>query len=112
MANASAFALGYAEASVVAPGGTFDGQNVDATSVVLKFTRYGDADLDGAVNGTDFALLAGNFGRAGRLWNNGDFNYDQRIDGSDFALLAGNFGKTVPPAQAPAVGSLSRKRRR
>jgi hypothetical protein len=112
LSNASTFALGYGEASDVAPGGTFAGQNVDATSVVVKFTRYGDANLDGAVNGADFAHLAGNFGRTGRLWIDGDFNYDQSVNGADFALLGGNFGKSAPPAQASVFGSLSRRRRR
>jgi Ca2+-binding RTX toxin-like protein len=111
-ADASAFALGFAEASDVAPGGTFAGQNVDASSVLVKFTRYGDANLDGAVNGADFARLAGNFGRTGRLWSNGDFNYDEGVNGADFALLGGNFGKAAPPAQASVVDSLPHRRRR
>jgi hypothetical protein len=93
-------ALGYAEASQVlgAAGGTFRGQPADATAVLVRHTLYGDANLDGSVNGSDFALLAGNFGRTGQFWYGGDFNYDLSVDGSDFALLAGNFGKTAPAA--------------
>ena len=91
-------ALGYAEASqVLGPaGGTFRGQPADGTAVLVRHTLFGDANLDGGVNGTDFALLAGNFGTTGRYWNQGDFNYDLAVNGSDFALLAGNFGKTLP----------------
>ena len=59
-------------------------------------TMRGDASLDGRVNGTDFALLAGNFGKTERGWTEGDFNLDGAVNGSDFALLAGNFGKRVP----------------
>jgi hypothetical protein len=59
-------------------------------------TIRGDASLDGRVNGTDFALLAGNFGKTERGWTEGDFNLDGAVNGSDFALLAGNFGKNVP----------------
>jgi hypothetical protein len=56
--------------------------------------RPGDANFDSAINGSDFALLAGNFGRAGdRTWRQGDFNGDQAVNGTDFALLAGNFGR-------------------
>jgi hypothetical protein len=29
------------------------------------------------------------------MWPTGDFNYDTRVDGSDFALLAANFGKRL-----------------
>ena len=45
--------------------------------------------------GSDFAVMAANFGRTGTTWATGDFNYDDRDDGSDFARLAGNFGRTV-----------------
>jgi hypothetical protein len=51
------------------------------------------------VNGTDFALLASNFGaQSGADWARGDFNGDGAVNGSDFALLAGNFGRSAPPA--------------
>jgi hypothetical protein len=53
------------------------------------------------VNGTDFAILAANFGRTGRTFAQGDLTGDGRVDGSDFAILAGNFGKSVPPPAAP-----------
>jgi glycosidase len=66
--------------------------DVDTLVRTILGTRPGDANLDGAVNGSDFALLAGNFGRAGRGWSLGNFNGDSLVDGSDFALLAGNFG--------------------
>jgi glucose/arabinose dehydrogenase len=60
----------------------------------------GDANLDGSVNGSDFALLAGNFGRTGRAWGEGDFNDDGSVNGTDFALLAGNFGRNLAGAGA------------
>jgi Dockerin type I domain len=65
------------------------------TDLKLIATLPGDANTDGAVNGTDFALLAGNFGRTGQMWPTGDFNLDGAVNGTDFALLAGNFGRTV-----------------
>jgi hypothetical protein len=67
-------------------------------TVLRELTHFpplpGDANLDGQVNGSDFALLAGNFGRTGRDWYAGDFNFDRNVDGSDFALLASNFGRS------------------
>jgi hypothetical protein len=65
----------------------------------------GDANFDGAVNGTDFALLAGNFGKTGQTWNTGDFNFDSAVNGTDFALLAGNFGKTIPSSAAASIAA-------
>jgi autotransporter-associated beta strand protein len=91
-------ALGYAESSQVlgAGGGTFRGQPADGTALLLRYTLYGDTNLDGFVNGTDFAILAGNFGKTGQFWSAGDLDYDLAVTASDFALLAGNFGKIAP----------------
>ncbi len=87
-------ALGFAEAAdVVGPaGGTFGGAFVDGTSVIIRFTRFGDANLDGTVTLQDFNRLAASFGGAGRIWSQGDFNYDGNVNLQDFNLLAANFG--------------------
>jgi hypothetical protein len=87
-------ALGFAEASDVlgAAGGSFSGVFADATSVLVKYTRYGDANLDGNVNLQDFNRLASNFGGANKTWSQGDFNYDGAVNLIDFNRLAGNFG--------------------
>ena len=90
-------AVGYAEAvDVIGPqGGTFMGQSVDATAVLVRYTRYGDANLDGTVNLIDFNRLAGSFGQSDRTWSQGDFNYDGLINLIDFNRLAGNFGQSL-----------------
>jgi hypothetical protein len=36
----------------------------------------------------------------------GDLNGDGAVNGSDFAILAGNFGRAVPAPEAPAVRAL------
>jgi len=61
--------------------------------IEIKYTLLGDANLDGAVNGSDFAILASNFNKAVNSWDAGDFNYDGAANGADFALLASNFNK-------------------
>jgi hypothetical protein len=69
------------------------GQEVDDTSVLLRYTRYGDANVDGLVNLADFNRLASNFGlAAGANWDQGDFNYDGIVNLADFNRLAANFG--------------------
>lgn len=75
-------------------------QSLDAhgdLSVLVRLTRNGDANVDGAVTLTDFNRLAATFGQAG-LWDNGDFNYDGLVNLQDFNLLAANFGLTASPA--------------
>ena len=52
--------------------------------------RLGDADLNGAVDGSDFGLWnAGKFSSS-LAWDHGDFNGDGLVDGSDFGLWNGN----------------------
>jgi hypothetical protein len=70
----------------------FDGITVDDTTVVFKLARYGDGNLDGVVNLTDFNALAANFGMSERGWWQGDFNYDGIVNLVDFNRLAANFG--------------------
>ena len=53
----------------------------------------GDADGDGQVQFSDFAILSHNFGIAGQ-YSQGDFDKDGVIQFGDFVLLANNFGKT------------------
>jgi T5SS/PEP-CTERM-associated repeat protein len=103
MADASHFTVGYAEAASIGLT-SFRGESLDATAVVLSYTRFGDANLDGSVDTVDFNLLAANFSQPGQYWFNGDFNYDGSVDTTDFNLLASNFGHSLPAASA-AVGA-------
>jgi hypothetical protein len=101
---ASGKGIGYAEATdlFTAFPATFAGQSIDASTVVLKYTYYGDANLDGAVNLADFNRLAGSFGGAPRRWSQGDFTYDLDVNLLDFNRLAGNFGLGgLAPGQSP-----------
>jgi hypothetical protein len=65
--DANHFAIGYAEASALGMIPTIFG-TVDATAVLFRETRYGDADLSGNVNLADFNKLASNFGQTGKFW--------------------------------------------
>ena len=102
MGNASNLGLGYAEASAIFSTfpATFSGQSVDNTSILVAFTRFGDANVDGLVNLTDFNRLASNFGGTDRVWSQGDFNYDGLVNLTDFNRLASNFGLS---AEGPDV---------
>ena len=105
-------AIGYAEASDLY--GTFPAvfgdEPVDATSVLLRFTLVGDADLSGGVNIADFSRLAANFNQPGGGWSRGDFNYDGSTGIADFAALAGNFNRSLPAGVAGRVGLFSERR--
>jgi subtilase family serine protease len=81
-------ALGIAPAAVFGTARPFDNYTPAPTDVLVKYTWYGDANLDGKVDGSDYtrvdfaASVAGYTG-----WANGDFNYDSMIDGSDYSLI-------------------------
>jgi hypothetical protein len=101
-------ALGYAEAAELFTfPATFSGVPIDNTTVVIKHTFYGDADLSGGVNLLDFNRLAASFG-SGSSWTQGNFNYDATVDLLDFNGLALNFGQSglAPDAAASLAASL------
>jgi autotransporter-associated beta strand protein len=72
---------------------SFDGTATVEGDVLVKYTYYGDANLDGKVDGTDYsridsAVLANESSPGSATgWFNGDFNYDGVIDGSDYTLI-------------------------
>ena len=108
-ANASAAvktAIGYAEGSTLMDSGVASvaGYSLTGQELVLKYTIFGDANLDGKVNALDFNAPASGFG-TGSIWTMGDFNYDGAVDSSDFTALATNFNQTTP-TPAPSLGAL------
>jgi hypothetical protein len=94
--TATTHGVGYAEASALPSVPPVFG-TVDSTSLLIRFTRFGDANLDSTVNLADFNRLAGNFGTGSR-WDQGDFNYDGTVNLADFNRLAGNFGQSAAGA--------------
>lgn len=104
--------IGYAEASdVLGPtGGVFGGENVDGSSVVARYTKLGDANLDGSVDFLDLARMAQSYnttvsGVTDSWWARGDFNYDGVVDFNDLAKLAQNYNTALPGGAVPASGS-------
>jgi exopolysaccharide biosynthesis protein len=107
---AANFDLGVAEATDLFKSfpASFVAQSIDSTSVLIRYTRAGDATLDEIVDTVDFNALASGFGQTGRRWSHGDFNYSGTVDTADFNLLAANFGQSMPGAagaQVPEPGS-------
>jgi fibronectin-binding autotransporter adhesin len=66
---------------------TFDGITPAATDILVKYTYYGDANLDGTVDGSDYSRIDSGFLSQLTGWYNGDFNYDGVINGSDYTLI-------------------------
>jgi hypothetical protein len=74
----------------------------------------GDANRDGKVDLSDFAILSGNYRKGPgetRGWDQGDFNGStgglNEVDLSDFAILSGHYNQTATGlASVPAVAAV------
>jgi len=73
--------------SVYGQNATFDGQSIDSTAVLVKYTYYGDADFNGKVNFDDYARIDAGFGAHRTGWLNGDFDGNGAINFDDYALI-------------------------
>ncbi|HEY1922453.1 MAG TPA: dockerin type I domain-containing protein, partial [Tepidisphaeraceae bacterium] len=87
--TAMAYGIGYADGADGVVAGLSSGQ------IEIRYTLYGDANLDGVVSGVDFTILAGNLNKVVSGWDKGDFNYDGVVSGQDFTALIGNLGKAA-----------------
>jgi autotransporter-associated beta strand protein len=107
-ANSTSYGIGFAEASAAlgisgAATASFRGQTVDATSVLARFTRLGDATLDGSVDFNDLVKLAQSYNTSGTTWVSGDFTYDGVTDFNDLVKLAQNYNPAFPAEAIPGA---------
>lgn len=83
--------------------GTILGIKDTGSEIIVQFTWYGDANLNGAVDTSDATTVDNDMGKSNVGWAGGDFNYDGIVNADDASLLelgaaeqTGNF-----PAAAP-----------
>jgi hypothetical protein len=69
--------------------------------VLVKYTYYGDANLDGIVNGADYQQIDNGFGMHLTGRSNGDFNYDGVVDGSDYSLIDNTYNQLSARGASP-----------
>jgi fibronectin-binding autotransporter adhesin len=69
----------------------FDGTAPALNDLLVKYTYYGDTDLDGHVTASDYIAVDNGFTMGLSGWNNGDFNYDGKINGDDYTLIDNAF---------------------
>lgn len=73
---------------------TWSGQTVNGSTVLLRHTYAGDANLDGAINIDDYGQIDSSIGGSDFGWSNGDFNYDGSINIDDYGIIDSNIGRT------------------
>jgi len=78
-----------------------DGEPVSAESVLVKYTWWGDANLDGVIDSNDYDLIDNTFAlydpqnpappAGGWRWGVGDFTYDGVVDSNDYDKIDNAF---------------------
>jgi hypothetical protein len=103
--------LGYAENAALPLGRytNFRGQSVDATSVLIRFTRTGDANLDGRVNDDDVTIVGAYYDprRVNAAWALGDFDYNGIVDDDDVTLLGAFYNPSAAPLAVSVDGGVA-----
>jgi hypothetical protein len=95
--------LGVAEAADVlflsgSATALWEGQTVDATTVIVRYTYAGDADLNGYVDAADYGYIDNYVQFPGTSgYANGDFNYDGVIDAEDYGMIDNTIQLQGPP---------------
>ena len=91
---------------------TFEGVTVDSTSLLIKYTYFGDSNFDGKVDGSDYTRIDSGYLTRATGWYNGDFNYDGVVNGSDYTLIDNAFNSqgTTLADQVQMAGSISSHR--
>ncbi|MGH7178674.1 MAG: hypothetical protein ACREJC_14955 [Tepidisphaeraceae bacterium] len=73
-------------------GTPFDGQTVDTSAVLVKYTYFGDTDFNGTVNLDDYANIDGGYLLNLTGWLNGDFDGSGgKPDLDDYSLIDAAF---------------------
>jgi hypothetical protein len=108
--DAESRSVGFAENSALplGPYTTFRGQSVDDTSILMAFTRTGDANLDGLVNDDDVTIVGATYAPLvpHPSWALGDFDYNGFVDDDDVTLLGAFYDPSaIPLAVSPAAAA-------
>jgi autotransporter-associated beta strand protein len=100
--------VGYADNAQLplGPYTSFRGQPVDDTSILITFTRTGDANLDGVVNDDDVTIVGANYapGVPQPHWASGDFDYNGFVDDDDVTLLGAFYDPNSTAMPVVAAG--------
>jgi hypothetical protein len=85
----------------------FDGQTVDETAILVKFTYNGDMDLNGKIDADDYFQIDRGF--VGHLngYRNGDLDYNGTIDADDYFLIDNAFANQSGALSATATQAVS-----
>ena len=87
--------------------GNFDGEPVDANSILVKYTYNGDTDLNGKIDANDYFQIDSGFIAGLSGYRNGDFDYNGTIDADDYFLIDNAFANQSGILSAGAIDAAS-----
>jgi autotransporter-associated beta strand protein len=70
---------------------------LNATDVLVKYTYYGDSDLNGATTLDDYTLFLNGYQTAGTTWVQGDYDYNGLVTLDDFTLFLAGYQQQGAP---------------
>jgi hypothetical protein len=97
LAGSFLYALGVLRNNLDQVGGSgpiyseFGGLPLSIDEILVKYTYFGDADLSGEIDATDYSLIDNGYVNRLSGWINGDFDYNGIIDATDYALIDNAF---------------------
>ncbi|MBC8104958.1 MAG: hypothetical protein H7Z14_00075 [Anaerolineae bacterium] len=94
--------------SIHGQNATFDGQQLDNTMLLIKYTWYGDTDFNGIVDFDDYSRADAGFNNNRTGWLNGDFDDNGVVDFDDYSLIDQAFntqGGVLRPVRSPAAST-------
>jgi autotransporter-associated beta strand protein len=74
--------------------------------ILVQYSYYGDTNLDGKVDGSDYSRIDSGFLKKLTGWYNGDFNYDGVINGSDYTLIDNSYNTQGAATFAEVAGAV------
>lgn len=91
--SSASLALGIDSAQTA----VWQGETVAGGAVLLKYTYLGDMNLDGRIDGDDYARIDAGFSAQSAGYANGDLNRDGKIDADDYFGIDLNYAAQQSP---------------
>jgi autotransporter-associated beta strand protein len=99
-ASPAVTAIGFASNGILNKSEFKGVTGLDADDVLVKYTYYGDSDLNGATTLDDYTLFLNGYQTAGNTWVQGDYDYNGLVTLDDFTLFLAGYQQQGAPLTA------------
>jgi autotransporter-associated beta strand protein len=96
-ASPAVTAIGFASNGILNKSDFKGVGGLDADDVLVKYTYYGDSDLNGATTLDDYTLFLNGYQTAGTTWVQGDYDYNGLVTLDDFTLFLAGYQQQGAP---------------